>query len=326
MALGSGLDTQVGMKKETTYGTPVTVDRFNFVELVGVTTEVGKIETPTLGTLVLRTSSVKTYTSGAGGDILYPVMNKGMGVLFQQCFGTSVSAQVGATTEYTQTHTLDLTGGKRGMSATVQAGKASVDGTVNPFTWEGGKVVGFNISMDEMGALKVTPSWVFEDVKTATALATASYATTPEMFTWDTASVTLGGVAVFVRSFNVAVAFSMNVDRRGLSQTLRKEPIVNGLLGITGAMVGEFEAMTHYTSFLAGTQQALVFTVTGSTIAGAANPHKIVITIPKVDLLAPGEPSVSGPEILEQPLNFRGLYDGSTAPITMVQNTSDTAL
>lgn len=325
MGIGSGLDTQLGLKAETTYGTPVTVDRFNFLENESLKADVGKIESPTLNTLVMRTNHVKTYLSGAGGDILTPFMNKGMGVLLKQCFGSSAVVQVGGTTEYTHTHILDLTNGKRGISATVQVGRASVDGTVNPFTYEGGKIISFTFSMDEMGLLKLTTTWVFEDQKTATALATASYATTTEMFDWSTASVSFGGTNVFVRSFSVTVDLAMNVERRGLSQTLRKEPIVNGLVGITGSMTGEFESLSHYNDFIAGTVRAMVFTVTGSTIAGAANPHKVVITLPATELTG-DTPNAGGPEILEQARPFRTLYDGTNAPITLAQSTSDTAL
>lgn len=326
MAIGSGLSTQFGMKAEAVFGTPVTPDAFTYINNESIKAEVGKIESPFLGNLVMRTNQVKTYVTGAQGDIEFPFFNKGMLKILRQCYGLVTSAQVGVTAEYTHTFTLDTAAGKLGMSATVQIGRPATSGTVHPFTYEGGKVVAFSINLEANGLVTLATTWAFEDEKTATALATPSFVTNLEMFDWSDATVTLGGSTVFVRSFSINHEWAFDLERRGLSQTLRKEPIANGMLSVTGEMEGEFESLTNYNSFVAGTQQALVFTVTGSTIPTAANPYKLVNTCAKVELTG-DTPNVGGPEILTQPLAFRALYDG-TNPITqlVVHNDETTAV
>ena len=325
MAIGSGLAAQFGIKEEATFGTPVTVDEFTYINSESIKAEVGKIESAFLGNLVMRTSQVKTYTSGATGDIEFPFFNKGMGILMDQALGSTASAQVGGTAEYTHTFTPDLTAGKFGKMATVQLGRPSVDGTVQPFTYEGGKITAFTIAMEAQGLLTLKTTWAFEDEKTVTALASPSYATGLEMFDWSDATVSLGGSAVFVRSFSVTCEWAYDLDRRGLSQTLRKEPIANGMMAVTGEMEGEFVSLTQYQAFIAGTQSELIFTVTGSTIPTAANPYKVVITCSDVELTG-DTPNIGGPEILTQPLPFRALYDGTNPIIKVVLHNDETAI
>lgn len=320
MGIGSGLDTTFGMKAESVFGTAVTVDAFTDIESESIKAETMKIESPSLGTAVMRTRHVKTVTTGAAGDITFPFYNKGMLKLLKQCYGSVVDAQVGATTEYTHTFTPDITAGKRGVSATVQIGRASVDGTVRPFTYEGGKVTAFTIQLEEQGLLKLITTWAFEDETTATGLASVSYLTNLEMFDWSEATVSLGGSEIDVKSFSITHEWSFDLERRMISQVKRKEPIMNGLLTVTGEMTGEFESLTHYQSFIAGTQQELIFTITGSTIPSASNPYKVVVTCPAVELTG-DTPNVGGPEILEQPLPFRALYNGTDAVVeTVVHN------
>lgn len=325
MAIGSGLSTQFGMKEESVYGTAVTPDEFTYINSESIKAEVGKIESPFLGNLVMRTSQVKTYTSGASGDIVFPFFNLGMGVLLDQAFGDTTSAVVGATAEYTHTFIPDLAAGKFGQSSTVQIGRPSVDGTVQPFTYEGGKITAFTIAMDAQGLLTLTTTWAFEDEKTATALASPSYASGLEMFDWSDATVSLGGNTIFVRSFSWTFTWAYDLERRGLSQTLRKEPIANGMASITGTMEGEFESLTHYQSFIAGTQQELVITTSGSTIPTTSNPYKTVATFEEVELTG-DTPNVGGPGILTQPLAFRALYDGTNPPVQLVVHNDETAI
>lgn len=325
MAIGSGLDTQHGMKAESVYGTPVTVDSFTDIESETVKAVVTKIESAPVRGLTMRKANVKTVISGAGGDIVYPFYNKGMGKLLKQCFGSVVSAVVGATTEYTHTFTLDEAAGKRGTMATVQLGRASVDGTVRPFTYEGGKVTAFTISMDDQGLLKLTITWDFEDEKTGTALASASYVTNLEMFGWNLATVSLGGTPVFVKTFSMNVAWAFDVERRGLSQTLKKEPIANGKVVVTGEMEGEFESLTHYNNFIAGTTEELIFTVTGSDIPSETEPYQIVITVASAELTG-DTPNASGPAILMQPRPWRALDNDTDPLVELVVHNDETTI
>lgn len=324
MAVGSGLSSQFGMKKETTYGTPVTVDRFLDIISSNIVTEVGKIETPVLTSQYLTTGAVATYVKGAGGDVEMPVMNVGMGQLFLQMFGSVATAQVGATTEYTHTFTPDAAG-LFGTSATVQIGKPAVSGTVHPFTYEGGKVVSWSFNLAVDGALTLTTTWAFENVLTATALASPSYTSGRRQFHWakDATSITWGGTEVCVRELTISGERAFDMDRFCLGSTGRKEPILNGMSSVTVEASGEFASLAAYNDFIAGTQRELVITIAGETIPAESNPFKLVFTVAAADLTDPGEPEVSGPEILVQPLNFRALDNGTDPVVELVYHTTD---
>jgi len=325
MSIGSGLASQFGIKEETVYGTPVTVDRFLEIESSSVVTKVGKVESPVLGSQYLKASHVSTYVAGAEGDVIWPVMSKGFGKLFKQLLGASSSVQVGGTAEWVHTFTPDAAGGA-GVSATAQLGKPAVDGTVHPFTYEGGKVTAWEFELSINEVLKLTATWVFENVLTATPLASPSYLAGREQFLWTNATLTWGGTTICVREFTLSGERSLDTERYCLGSTSRKEPILNGLSEINIEATGEFASLAAYNDFIAGTQRELVLTVTGSPIPTASNPYKIVFTIAAAELVDPGEPEISGPEILEQPLNFRALDNGTDPVIQIDYHTDDTAI
>lgn len=312
------------MKAETTYGTAVTPDRFIEMNSEGIETQVGKVTGASINSQFLRTTQVKTFTSGAGGPTEFDVYTHNMGVLFKQMLGSAASAQVGATTEYVHTIEPDASG-LQGVSATVQVGRPDVNGTVQPFTFEGGKVLDWRFSIELNGILKLAVTWDFEDVKTATALATASYAADRMLFDWTEAVVTLGGSPIFVRSMNIGGTNNLDMDRRGLSQTLKKEPIAIGMRAVDGTMDAEFESLAQYNDFVSGAQDPLIITFTGDTIPGEANPYKLVITCPAIERVGES-PKVGGPEIVRQPLPFRALWDGADPIVKFEYHNDQTAI
>lgn len=328
MAVRSGLGAQFGIKKETTYGTAVTVDKFTYMESEGLILEPGYIPSPFLGTVVMDVAQESMYTSGAGGPILFPFFNKGMGVLLEQCFGTAVVAQVGSTTEYTHTFTLDTTNGKTGMSATVQILKPNTVGSlVNPFTMEGGKVTSFELTMDEQGVLKLNTTWLGETASFGTSLASASYGTNLAMFNWTQADVTLNSSAFYPKSFNLKCEFSVDDNRRSFGSSDRREPIMNASPGVkvSGNLSGEFDDLTAYNLFAAGTFVPLEVTITGATIPSESNPYKVVITCPNIRLKG-DTPVVGGPGIVQNSAPFEAYKSGATAAITLVTHSDESTL
>lgn len=328
MAIRSGLGAQFGIKKESVYGTEVVVDSFTQMETEGLKLEQGEIKSPFLGTVMLQTSQVSTYTRGASGDIMFPFFNKGMGVLLEQCFGSGVSAQVASTVEYTHTFTPDLTDGKTGLSSTVQVLKPNTEGSlVNPFTAAGGKVVSFEISMDAQGLLKLKTTWAFASGGFATTLATASYATNQSMFNWTQAVITLDGTAFNAKQFSVKCDWGFDLERYFLGSTSRREPILNASPGvsITGSMSGEFDDLTAYNMFVAGSFQPLVVTITGGVIPTLATHYKVTMTLPNVRLTG-DTPVVGGPGVVENPAPFEAAQSGATSPFTLVTNSDEATL
>src|SRR5215468_1111076 len=133
MGLPSGLAGQLGIKTETTYGTPVTVDRFYEFTEESLALDIGRIESAAVrsGTRVQRSDR---WTSGArsvAGDVSIEVVNKSLGLWLSHAIGTGVTSQPdagGNPTVYLHTFTpSDLP-----TSFTAQVGRPDVGSTVRP--------------------------------------------------------------------------------------------------------------------------------------------------------------------------------------------------
>lgn len=321
--------SQLGLAKETSYGTAVAATRFYLPESEGLKAETQPIQYRSFNTIVQLSAMRRQVVRGAGGPFRAPVTHKGMGLLLQQIFGSSVSAQVGATIEYTQTHTLDEAAGGRGVHATVQVGRSQSDGTVTPFTYDGCVAQEATFSCDENGFLMLDVTWACRYETTsgagAFALQTASYATANPPFAWDQAVVTLNSVSRVSKKWSLALKRALDVERYGLGSTTRREPLLAGEWAVTGELDVEFENLTDYTAYIAGTPWPLTVTFTSADLILAATPFKITFTLPAV-VFSGDTPTVGGEGLIRQPLSYMVVDNGTDNPITVVQRTSDTAL
>lgn len=322
MAVKTGIAAQLMAKAESVYGTPVTVDRtYEFVS-EGIKHDIFKVDGKQIGAgRFLKNDRVKTVLRGAGGPVDFIVLNKNFGLLFEHAIGQNTIT--GASANKTHTIIPDAAA-LQGKSLTLQVGRPDVGGTVRPFTYEGGKVTDWEFRCAVDGPLHFIPTFDFENVLTATALASASYPATQEMFIFSEGALTIGGTTTFVKEASIKGKNGLNTGRRGLTNT-KKEPLATGIVDyLTGNLVCEFEDLTAYAAWLAGTQAQLILTFTLATvIPTTAVPFSLTITIPKIEYT--GEtPQVTNEDIVMQPLPFRGLYDGSNPIITVAYVTSDT--
>lgn len=325
--MSSGLQTQFGLKAETTYGTPVVVDRF--YEILNESLE-RRNQTITSNGLRnaarnLRRGSRRVLTaSDGGGDVNFEVATTGFGVLFNHMLGgTSTIAQQGATPAWLQTHTL---GDLEGKSLTLQKGVSQTDGTVKPFTFHGCKVLGweFSISVDQILQLRCT--FDAEDVDTSTGLATASYPTS-NLFHFKQGTLSVEGSSVAqVTDASVNGTNNLKVDRFYLgSNGLKKEPLDNDYPEVGGSLTAEFvDLTTFHDRFAADSAAELELEFVGAVIDGAES-ETLTITVPEVRF--EGEtPKVSGPEVNVQNIPFVGLFDGTNAGTTIEYKSTDTAI
>lgn len=325
MSIGSGLASQFGFAKETTFGTPATIDTFVEIEETDIQTTTEQDDAPVLGDLYLKTSDSETIVTGAEGDVKLPVMTKGMLRVFEQMLGSVTSAQVASTAEYKHTFTPHALGGV-GISATAQVGKPIAGGAVQPFTFAGGKITEWELSVALREAVKLKLTWLFSSATTATALAAKSYVSGRRQFRWSTTTITWGGTAVSLESFKLSNKRAVDDKRYELGSIVRAEPIPNGMSELTGDAEGEFRSLDIYNDAKAGTVRQMIVTITGAMIPTTSNPYKIVITLPAVQLVDPIEPEVPGPEILMQPIKFRVLSNGTDPVITIDVHSDETTV
>lgn len=326
MAIGSGLSAQLGTALESVYGTAVTPTLFIEYDTNTLKAEPGTLETLGSAQITLRSGRFRRYSKSAGGQVTLDFMQRSMGKILKQMFGTvSGPTQVGTTAEYTQTHTPDLTTGRAGISATWQAGMPQTDGTVKPFLYKGCKVTVWELKQDVDQNLKLSLTLdAVPIVDTTTALASASYAADLTPLAFIDATVTLGGSSVSLKSLTINHTAALATERRFLSNS-KKEPLANGEWVFGGSLDKEFEDTDLYDAFIAGDTAALVATWAYGEIEAGGNPFKLVVTIPEIRY-DEGMPTLNGSDILTQTVPFKALNNGTDAIITADYNTDDTAL
>lgn len=324
--------TQLGVKAESTYGTPVVVDRFfPFIEwgLEPDYAVVAAADELRAGSLVERVDQDDPYIKGAAGTISMYVPTKGFGIWNSHALG-AVATSGPTDSNYTHSSTLSATG-KYGKSMTAQVAlPLNPAGTAQPATFHGVKLLSVEWTMDEEGYLKASFDADAEDVDTSTALATAAYTAISSggsKFPWRLCSVTIDGSQVNPKNWRVKVTWPMNVDRRFIrGSALKLEPAVSGKAVIDWDMEIEWSDLTQYNCVAASTMASrakqIVITCDGAVaLAGATTPQfKITIPAARFDK---GLPTVSGDEPLMQSLSGIGLYDGSNEPITVAYRTTD---
>lgn len=339
MATGTLQDASIGYKAESVYGTPVVVDRF--VEFVDESFEWDPKRVQgqgiRVGSKVARSARRVTTQTSAKGDMTVEMTSKGLGSLLAACVGAGASTLVTGTT-YQQLFTLST--GTTPASLTVQKAIPRVDGTLDPYTFNGGVVESFELDCPQGEIVTLKPSFIFREVLTNTAYATPSYVATPSLFHFAQGAVTVGGTVTAptttalasggtavanVRDFNLKVDHKLTADRFNYNGAGKMAHPTYGLRDITGSMTIEYDAQTIGDAYLADTELAatLTFTSTESLSSGVAQ-FQIVIPAFKLE----GElPKSNGTELVTQQVDFTVLDNLTAAqPLWLVLRTADTAL
>jgi len=330
MAIGSGLSGQLGMVKETTFGTAVAVTRFFEFNSESVDLQKTTVQGMGLraGGQVARAIRRVLTATQVSGDFEIDLPAKGLGLLLSAATGTAPTgtANAGGTGK-----TFDFTlGDLFGSSYTFQIGVPQFNGTVTPKTIAGCKISSFELSVDNVGMAKGKFSIDGKSMTTsgtgAAALQTASYTTANNLFHFAQGSITVNGTtAGDIRDFSISVDNALKTDRFNLGSLTKSEQVISGFRKITGKMTVEFNSTTYLDAYVADSNVAVVLTLAGATIAGS-DKESIVITLPQIKLDG-DTPNVSGPDVIMQNISFEALADDSTGqPMTIRYITSDSAL
>ncbi|MFF4848004.1 phage tail tube protein [Streptomyces sp. NPDC001194] len=327
MAIGSGLGGQLGIVAESTYGTFVAPTKFlefskESLVLKKTTAQSAGIAAGRL--LPLSNRRVLTQLE-ATGSIDMEVTNSGMGLLLQALMGTTVTpVQQGVTTAYLQTHTLADSFGK---SLTIQKGVPLTTGTVTDKSFTGCKVTGAEFSC-EVGDM-LTSSWEI-DGKTCDetqTLATASYpARSPFHFgqlTVKTGTFASETAHDGVRKVSVKIERPMATDRFYAGQSgLKKEPIANDLVKITGTIEMDYVSTTLDDLHTSDAATSLVLEWVGANIASTYY-ETFRITLPAIKI-DDAPPNIDGFEVVKPSYGFTALYDGTNQPSIVYISTDTT--
>ncbi|MGW4886907.1 phage tail tube protein [Streptomyces murinus] len=343
MTTGSGLDAQLAVGEEVTWGTAVTPTRAYEFNDEGLKLDPSFLEPTGLraGLKYKRAKRVSISRRSVSGDITIEHATKGMGLLWKHCLASSgTAAQIDTTTAYEQIHT---PGDFRGKGLTVQVGRPEPStGTVRPFTYRGCKVTGWELSVSDnaIPTLKITFDGRDED--TATALAAASYASGSAVFSFANATLSLGGtvatasgkttvtggvaVATVVTEVTVTGAAPMSTDRYGIGNAgLKAEQVENDTPTITGSLNAEFAKSELYDHFTANDTMPMVLTLTGDEIGESGSNDLLEVILPAVKLKS-AAPNVGGPDVVSMSTDIEA-YSDEVNPVIQVRIVSgDTTL
>lgn len=330
----SGSLTQFGIGKETTYGTAVARTKWFEIISEDFKGNYSRIQAEALSSaLVDRSDRFAVNPKGAAGTVTLEPLTKGFGDLLAFMMGAVATTGPTETNVYTHTATMaNLTG----KNLTVQVGRAQEDSTLKPWTYEGGKVTGFEFSNQVDQTLRAAISFDFELETQPTSpsgvytLDTPTLPTGAEVFTYAGGTITVGGTAVDVSSVNVKVDNALKNDRYFIRKgQTKKEPVQDGKRSVEWSFTTPYQNNTFWQKVASATVSGSFATLDakweGPTLLGTTLYPTIELSIP-VAVFNEGGPVVAGPSMLEQTFSGRGLFDGSQSALSVIYKTADTTV
>lgn len=273
MATGTGLDAQLGMVVETTYGTGATVTRFLPLVSETMKKDINQSESGAqiAGAQVLRSTQWKQGNATVSGDLSFEMYDQSMGMALRACFGTVNTS--GTAAPYTH----NFFPAAPSVSLTCQVGRPTTYGTVTPFTYTGVKPQSWELAASAGEIVTFSMSVIAQEEAMGTAIAAPSYAAnlTPWHARYGTLSI--DGTLVPVPAFKVGGNNNLTDGRRYLGSTVIAEPLRGDLAEYTGEFTAEWgnvgtAAATYgtalYGKFLAGSEATLVYTMAAGTLSG----------------------------------------------------------
>lgn len=308
----AGIDAQLGMAAESTYGQFSSPTRG--FEFVSETLKYDVQRIPSKGIRRGRRTEQrwKPGNRKVTGDINLELHAQDLGLPLSHVLGSPVTT---GTDPYT--HTFTGLGNIDDRSMTIQVGRPSETGTVHAFTYLGCKFTQLGISCRTGEIVNAKFGVYGREEVTNEALATLTYDSEIDPFTFVEGSLTIAGSVVEVKScdYNIATTLATDRHRVGANAGKPKKALVNGLAVIGGSFVADFESMTLYNRYVAGTSATLVLAFN----AGADRQLTITSNV-RFD----GEtPNVGGYELLEQSQPFTAFGSTDALAITAVLINSD---
>lgn len=334
-------DVQLMLKKETTYGTGVTVDSGYepISETLKKTVDIAQGAGLRVANPSARSDRRLVVGGTVEGDIVFEVLTKSVGKIMEAALGSGTSTQITGAA-YQQVFT--VTASDYLPSYTIQVGLPLLGGgSISPQTFTGMQCSGFDFAQDAAGIAQITTRWVGQDMATGTALASVSYPSGTRLLGFANAAITVGGSVTAATTTDLAtggtavsnvrdfrLTYENNLDTNGKNlggAGLRSRAAAKGLSTITGSFTAEFDATTLRAAYLAQTGLAIVVTLTDGTAITGSHYPAFQIHLPEVKL--DGEvPAANAGDVITQTVDFTALYDGSNSPIRVAIVTEETAI
>ncbi len=322
----SAMDHQLGVVNEVTYGTPVTVSRFFEYESENISETYGRTEGDPLrvGSGFVRNDRFTPYVGGAAGTLQMTAMTKGFGFWLQHMMGAAATTGPAETSVYTHTGT---EGSLVGKSFTAQVNRPfHPSGTNQAFTYSGGKVSKWTLSNSVDGNLLLDLDCDFQTWDTGIALATASYPSSMEPFSWVGGYVTIGGSNYDVTEFSLEVDNGLDVDRRQIrANPLKKEPTA-ARRSASFSISADFDSLVQRNRAAATTRAGALAAVTGvwrgPTLLGTTIYPEFSVSLAAARF-DEWSGATEGTDAISQSLSGAVRYDGTTSPVVVTYKSAD---
>ena len=324
------INSQLGIKKETTYGTPVTVDRFTEYLSEGIKPVLGRNYSKGLraGQRGMRTSSVVPFVKRYEGPLQVEVLSKGFGFWLEHIMGSVATGSAEETVVYTHTGSIASHCGD-GFTLQVNRPLGACADTDQAFTWSGGKVMKAAFSCAVDGNLICDLDLVFADGTTATGLASASYPSGAEVMSWLGGYLTVDTDDIPVKDWKVTIDNKLDPEKMRMTAAggVFKEPTEADHPEVSAEFTCDWESLDFYNKVIANTAAG----ATGELILGAGSPGIIGDTLtPRLQFTMPGcifedaGTTVSGPAALEQSVKVMAGNTSGSNMLTIAYRTLDT--
>ena len=330
MALvGSGLGGSVGVAAEATYGTFVVPTRWpefesetlKWVPKVVTGKAINGGLAPSLAQRVVTSSMVQ-------GELKTYAFQSGLGIFFEQLFGSSTIAQQGATNAWLQTHTI---GDVAGKSLSLQVNRPDTAKGDHPYSYSGLKVsqMLLECGLDEIAAL--TLSFLGKQLSTSEALTAPAPVAGNAPFHFAQGVITAGAIGSEAEVLSVTKAST--TIKRGFDDKrfpiggagLMAEPTQNAWMDAGGTFDTEFINSTDWeTAYNTQAPLSAYLTFTGPVISGTYN-YELKLWFPNI-AFDDGGPEIAGPDILKPSYKWTAYDDGTHGLCTLTYQTTDTAI
>lgn len=337
------LDSSIGIKKETTFGTAVTVDRFpEFLsESLDWKPEYMIGRGLRVGSRVQRADRRKLGRQHVEGDISLEACARGLGIFFEALLGQATSTIIGAGPAYQ--HLFTLTNTDPFPTYTIQKGIPLLGGgSVQAATFSGMACTRGTIASALGEIVRLDTSWFGKQVSTAVAYAAPSYiaSNTQELYTFLDGSITLGTTAITVPTTTALATgstgvnnirdFTVTIDNKldtsgytyGSNGTLGRRPTL-GATSITGKLTAEFDSVTNRDYYLNNTTVGITLTFQTTTLLQTSVYNTLQVVLPAVKLDGDTPRAVSD-GVVTQDIGFTVLDNATQAPVYVVLRNLDT--
>lgn len=322
------LDQSFQVGKESTYGTAVAMSRAYEVKSDGWKDQIENIPSVGMrpGMQGEGSDRQKTIVMGTTATTTWDVLNKGGGLLFQALLGSSSGpTQVAATAAYTSTFA--TTTAAPGDYYSTQMQRVDSGDTLRIFTTVGCAITNWKFSHAVGGNLELELGWDGRQTVTTESAGSGVSPTSAAAFDWTMLNVTVNGTETCLSNFEVSGDLGLKTDRRLMCATsagLKRAPKRAAVPSITGAFTSEFDDLTLYNLYKAGTIVPIVATWTGAQIESGQN-FTLTITLPACKLEG-DTPESSLTDMTMQPITFKALYNQSDAMMTLTYKSTDQTL